>query len=190
MCRVMSFEHHHSPRGSRWEIWPRGWQHCHIMRDKKAWHVTGTRAERGDPSHLSHDEKEELLVLVPTPCHLFIQARRAEKRSCYYCLLPSSDLSSPSSLSSLLWFWMSLLLLFSWPGPSAPSSPLSHERWCSLQYRPSSLRAKKSPAVNFLPQATHTKHCRGRQFHFSFSLLAIKKERRFSLRKWNVQHGR
>ena len=72
-------------------------------------------------------------------------------------LLPSSDLSSPSSLRSLLWFWTSLLLLFS--GPSPPSS-LSQARWCSLQYRPSSLRAKKSPAVSFFPQATHTKHCR------------------------------
>ena len=133
--------------------------------------MTGSRAGRRDPSHSSHDDIGALSS-CPDPLSFVYLSPQS-------CLLPSSDLSSPSSLSSLLWFWMSLLLLFSWPGPSPPSSPLSHERWCSLQYRPSSLRAKKSPAVSFLPQATHTKHCRARQFHFSHSLLAIKKERRF-----------
>ena len=45
--------------------------------------------------------------------------------------LPSSDLSSPSSLKSRLWFWMCLLLLFSPPG--SLESSLSQTLWCSLQ---------------------------------------------------------
>ena len=84
-CAVMSFEHHHSPRGSRWEIWPRGWQHCHIMRDIKSvtrdevacrapWPVTFvTWRERGalsscpDPLsfvYLSPQSREKKLLLL------------------------------------------------------------------------------------------------------------------------------
>ena len=142
-------------------------QCCHV---NIIWGAPGERSDPGVDNYVKMiwqcDDVRGKNVTRVTPacaachnCHMSHELRSHKIRQCLSSseLLPSSDLSSPSSLRSLLWFWTSLLLLFS--GPSPPSS-LSQARWCSLQYRPSSLRAKKSPAVSFFPQATHTKHCR------------------------------